>query len=167
MVSSPNRGFTIVELLIVVVIIAILAAITIVAYNNIQGRSRTSSAQAAATSAIKKAITYHTETGAYPTASSVLTGAASTTTYRLAGTTFDGTALSSGNLPLAPSELNFYKCGTGASTAAPATAADVTTQTGVRIDYWNYTTAAIGNMSSGIVSPALIGTNNVGCALSA
>lgn len=36
------KGFTIVELLIVVVIIAILAAITVVAYNGIQQRARTS-----------------------------------------------------------------------------------------------------------------------------
>ena len=37
-----NRGFTIVELLIVVVIIAILASITIVAYNGIQTRAQRS-----------------------------------------------------------------------------------------------------------------------------
>lgn len=36
---SRNRGFTIVELLIVIVVIAILAAITIVAYNGIQNRA--------------------------------------------------------------------------------------------------------------------------------
>lgn len=35
-----NRGFTIVELLIVIVVIAILAAITVVAYNAIQLRAR-------------------------------------------------------------------------------------------------------------------------------
>lgn len=35
-----RRGFTIVELLIVIVVIAILAAITVVAYNGIQQRSR-------------------------------------------------------------------------------------------------------------------------------
>ena len=39
-----HRGFTIVELLIVVVVIAILAAITVVAYNGIQERSKVSRA---------------------------------------------------------------------------------------------------------------------------
>jgi len=40
---SP-RGFTIVELLIVIVVIAILAAITVVAYNGIQERAKVSQA---------------------------------------------------------------------------------------------------------------------------
>lgn len=41
-----QTGFTIVELLIVIVVIGILAAITIVAYNGIQERARLASAQA-------------------------------------------------------------------------------------------------------------------------
>ena len=40
--KSPRSGFTIVELLIVIVVIAILAAITIVAFNGIQERARAS-----------------------------------------------------------------------------------------------------------------------------
>lgn len=40
--ASRNRGFTIVELLIVIVVIAILAAISIVAYNGIQTRANDS-----------------------------------------------------------------------------------------------------------------------------
>jgi type IV pilus assembly protein PilA len=46
--AHKQKGFTIVELLIVVVVIAILAAITIVAYNGIQNRAKASAAQAAA-----------------------------------------------------------------------------------------------------------------------
>lgn len=38
--AGQQRGFTIVELLIVVVVIAILAAITIVAYNGVQDQAR-------------------------------------------------------------------------------------------------------------------------------
>ena len=41
-VSTTKKGFTIVELLIVIVVIAILAAISIVSYNGIQQRARTS-----------------------------------------------------------------------------------------------------------------------------
>lgn len=40
--NSQPRGFTIVELLIVIVVIAILAAISIVTYNGIQQRAKAS-----------------------------------------------------------------------------------------------------------------------------
>lgn len=51
---KDNAGFTIVELLIVVVVIAILAAITIVSYNGITNRARTAAVQSAASQAAKK-----------------------------------------------------------------------------------------------------------------
>lgn len=56
-----KHGFTIVELLIVIVVIAILAAITIVAYNGIQNRAKASAAQAAASQAAKKIALYAVE----------------------------------------------------------------------------------------------------------
>lgn len=50
--KAKHNGFTIVELLIVVVVIAILAAITIVSYNGIQNRAR----QSAAASTLRQAV---------------------------------------------------------------------------------------------------------------
>jgi len=62
-----QQGFTIVELLIVIVVIGILAAITIVAYNGIQNRGKLASAQSAATNTVKKAEAYNSLAGSYPT----------------------------------------------------------------------------------------------------
>jgi len=53
-VRQKANGFTIVELLIVIVVIAILAAVSIVAYNGIQQRAHASSATAALNQASKK-----------------------------------------------------------------------------------------------------------------
>lgn len=55
---KSRQGFTIVELLIVIVVIAILATITIVAYNGIQNQARSSAVQAAARQAYTKLRTY-------------------------------------------------------------------------------------------------------------
>lgn len=64
---SQRKGFTIVELLIVIVVIAILAAITIVAYNGVSQRARASSAQTAASQVSKKVATYNVTNDIYPT----------------------------------------------------------------------------------------------------
>lgn len=61
--EQVRKGFTIVELLIVVVVIAILAAITIVAYNGIAERSRASQAQSALSQAMRSIKTYASTQG--------------------------------------------------------------------------------------------------------
>jgi len=57
-IATPSKpsGFTIVELLIVIVVIGILAAITIVAFNGVQDRAKIAATQAAATQATKKIL---------------------------------------------------------------------------------------------------------------
>lgn len=56
--SSSRRGFTIVELLIVIVVIAILAAITIVSYNGITLRAK-NSARIAGVQAIQRSVSLY------------------------------------------------------------------------------------------------------------
>lgn len=61
-----QRGFTIVELLVVIVVISILAGITIVAYNGVQGRAR-DTARVSDVNAIRKALeVYKSFNGSYP-----------------------------------------------------------------------------------------------------
>lgn len=77
--KSKGHGFTIVELLIVIVVIAILAAISIVAYNGIQNRAKTSAGQQLANQVAKKAETYNTLNGQYPTFCTLTTNALGST----------------------------------------------------------------------------------------
>jgi prepilin-type N-terminal cleavage/methylation domain-containing protein len=72
------RGFTIVELLVVIVVIAILAAITVVAYNGIQMRAKNVKTVSAATAWIKILKLYNADKGSWPTAWSCL---GNSTTY--------------------------------------------------------------------------------------
>ncbi|MFZ3009800.1 MAG: prepilin-type N-terminal cleavage/methylation domain-containing protein, partial [Candidatus Microsaccharimonas sp.] len=67
--NDKSNGFTIVELLIVIVVIGILAAITIVAYNGIQNRSKVASLQADITNGVKVLESYKVTQGSeqYPT----------------------------------------------------------------------------------------------------
>lgn len=61
-----RHGFTIVELLIVIVVIGILAAITVVAFNGIQNRAKNASLTSDLTNAAKQLQLARVETGTYP-----------------------------------------------------------------------------------------------------
>ena len=63
---NTQRGFTIVELLIVIVVIAILAAITIVAYNGIQQRARDTDRKSDITALVKAMSVWSVQTGNTP-----------------------------------------------------------------------------------------------------
>jgi prepilin-type N-terminal cleavage/methylation domain-containing protein len=89
--QKTHQGFTIVELLIVIVVIGILAAITIVAYNNVQQRANNTSRIAAAKHVQSMIHAYKVTYGTYPS-----TGARCLTVDNLC-TNFSGTVLTADN----------------------------------------------------------------------
>jgi len=68
------RGFTIVELLVVIVVIGILAAITIVSYTGISSRATSASLQSDLSNAKKQLALYQVEHSAYPASPLTITG---------------------------------------------------------------------------------------------
>jgi len=133
--SSSERGFTIVELLIVIVVIGILAAITIVSFNGVTAKANATSAKAAASSVLKKAEAYNASenTTGYPTLPSQLTAAgAQSQPYGLSGVTFTTAT----TVPTAASQVRFFACASAA---------------GVQVAYWDYaaSTPAWVNMTTG------------------
>ena len=115
---KDQKGFTIVELLIVIVVIGILAAITIVAYTGIQNRAKNSTAQSAASTLAKKAEAYFAENSQYPNTADVITGTgaqngvtttSTSTWYSAQGTAFTTTASTTFTSATVPaSEKNVY-----------------------------------------------------------
>lgn len=87
--QKQHTGFTIVELLIVIVVIAILAAITIVAYNGIQTQAKTTKTISAVETWVKALRLYEADNGAYPTMNSCF---GTSTTYDGNGQCWNGTS---------------------------------------------------------------------------
>lgn len=86
------RGFTIVELLIVIVIIGVLAAIVMVVYSGVQNRARASAAQSALTQASKKISFWQVENQSVAPGSLSMVGVSNSTTTTYQYTPGDGGA---------------------------------------------------------------------------
>jgi prepilin-type N-terminal cleavage/methylation domain-containing protein len=138
-ITKKDSGFTIVELLVVIVVIGILAAITIVSYTGVTARAKTAQAQSNAASAQSVAEAMNADNGYYPRLTTDLTGGSASTRlpsgmylFYTGGTVNNAT----------PSATNgqttvwYQYCG---AVAAPAAGAAL----GGRIQFWDFSTGAL------------------------
>ncbi len=141
-IKTKNQGFTIVELLIVVVVIAILAAITIVSYNGITSRANQSASKSAAATLQKKVELYFAEAGNYPIAKANLTGDTAKS-YYIPASAFGSAA---------PTADTAGTKGTSYAQLIPCVASgstlDATTVTGAKVVYWSYDAKAVADFAT-------------------
>jgi len=144
-----SKGFTIVELLIVIVVIAILAAITIVAYNGIQQRAHTTSQKTTAENLAKKVEGYNAINNAYPTLTAT-TNLATDASTSLSGS---GITLGTSASGVADGLVELRLCSTSATPLAASTAA-----AGYVIYIYDQTKGAVDPVQAGGNATVTIGT---------
>ena len=140
-----NQGFTLVELLIVIVIIAILTVVSLVAYNGLQNQAKTSAAKSAADAVAKKAELYNTAKSHYPGSLTVLTSktvTVGTSSESQTGEPYylDENTVKSGSVSSAPSEANtieYKQC------------PDTGDATGAHVKYYNFSTSKVEERTIG------------------
>ena len=149
-VFTHDRGFTIVELLIVIVVIGILAAIVIVAYNGIQNSANTTAAQSAASTVQKKAEAFNALNSYYPTSTTNTTsGFAASSTSTLSGT---GVSLGTPSSSTGKTTVRYEYCVAGST--APTTSSQ---PTGARITYYDF---SAGSLPASASAQYKLGTAN-------
>ena len=131
--KTTAKGFTIVELLIVIVVMGILATIVIVTYQGVQDKANTTKNQSNAKEVLAKAEAYNSINTGYPTDIAVFSpsNAESDATVKLSDETVfdllkDG-AMSDTLTGDARKDIYYETCGE----------ADLD-PTGVRVHYWSY-----------------------------
>ncbi|WP_338503647.1 prepilin-type N-terminal cleavage/methylation domain-containing protein [Candidatus Minimicrobia sp. QA0096] len=147
--NIKNQGFTLVELLIVIVIIAILTVVSLVAYNGLQNQAKTSAAKSAADAVAKKAELYNTAKSKYPhqlsdlTNKTVTDGTSSVSQtgepYYLDESTVKTTttALADGHAPGEANTIEYKPC------------PDTGDATGAHVKYYNFSTSKVEERTIG------------------
>ncbi len=148
-----RSGFTIVELLIVVVVIAILAAITIVSYNGITQKANASAAKSVAATWQKKLELYYAEEGRYPVAITSELAADASKSYYIDN---------SSTINAAPTSTNGTKrVQVQACAASGTTAPTPSTVAAAKIIYYDFDTKASATMTLGTTTATGAGCTNL------
>lgn len=135
--SNKTKGFTLVELLIVIVVIAILAAISIVAYNGVTQKARDDERQSNARNLVNAAASFNasSEDDKWPKASDL----SSYSTIKIPATVISATDEN----PPTSDKKNHYGyifCKDGGETK------NVDEATGVKVKYWKDVDAGTTNV---------------------
>jgi len=140
-IDIKNRGFTIVELLVVIVVIGILAAITMVSYSGISTKAKVAQEQANINSFINVMEVAYAETGSYPATTTAIEN-------------YNGSAKLPSNINvttdnnITSSNFNtiiFFQCAASSNTCSDAIGGAVTSYVpggGATIIYYGKATAA-------------------------
>ncbi len=143
-----SRGFTIVELLIVIVVIAILAAITIVAYNGIQDRARSAALRSDLTQVDKQLKLFQADKGKYPaTVSTNCTTSPDSATNKCLNVS-SGNTISSYSSPSSGDSYNLTISNTGGNLSYVLTSSQT----------WATKNLNVGTMIAGTATPSNNGT---------
>lgn len=156
MTKTVKKGFTIVELLIVIVVIGILAAIVLVTYQGVQNKANTTSAEQNARELINKAVAFNAVATVFPNVNELKTAKTAENEEikeaKLGEKVFE--LLGNNDLPAATS-------GTTKSHVAYAHCSDSTngSATGAVAIYWNYSDNKLAYVKGGETSNTDCKTN--------
>ncbi len=139
-----SRGFTIVELLIVIVVIGILAAITIVAFNGIQDRSRAAALKSDLTQVNKQLKLFQADNGRYPATVSTDCSASPDSATNKCLKVSSGNTISSYNSPSSGDNFNLTISNAGGNLSYVLTSSQT----------WATKNLNVGTMIAGTATPS-------------
>jgi prepilin-type N-terminal cleavage/methylation domain-containing protein len=159
---KKQHGFTIVELLIVIVVIGILAAITIVAYNGVQNKAKIATVSTDLSGAAQQLAVYEVDAGSYPATLAAANNGQGIKAS--AGTTYQYTATGSSYCLTATNGTISYKIssdatsptaggcaghGVGGIAAVTNLVTNPSFESGIASNYSPYNSAPLAILSSG------------------
>lgn len=147
--THTTKGFTIVELLIVIVVIGILAAITVVSYTGISQRAKTARSLSTAEQVKTKATVWNTLLGSYPDLAQLRTNSVSPPDIDTAGGNSGPTEAKLSSLGVAMGATIDATRANNGDTVYYAPCWDGTMLSGANISYWNYSTNSAVNIVTG------------------